>query len=44
MLTNIEHRFKNSSRFFSHPKHKLAIIKTLTLRNLTKKTLKIKSN
>jgi hypothetical protein len=37
MFTNMENRFKNTPRFLSHPKHKLAIIKTLTLRNLTKK-------
>jgi hypothetical protein len=38
----MEHRFKNTPRFLSHPKHKLAIIKTLTLRNLTKTPIKKK--
>jgi hypothetical protein len=41
-FTNMEHRFKNTQRFLSHPKHKLAIIKTLTLRNLTKTPIKKK--
>ncbi len=35
----MEHRFKNTTRFLSHPKHKLVIIKTLTLKNLTKKPI-----
>jgi hypothetical protein len=46
-FTNMEHRFKNTPRFLLHPKHKLVIIKTLTLRNVTKKPiflLKIKLN
>jgi hypothetical protein len=42
MLTNMEHRFKNTPRFLSRLKHKLAIMKTLTLRNLTKKPKIIK--
>jgi hypothetical protein len=39
MLTNMEHRFKNTPRFLSRPKHKRAIMKTLTLGNLTKKLI-----
>jgi hypothetical protein len=42
MFTNMEHRLKNTPRFLSHPKHKLAIIKTLTIKNLTKKSFKKK--
>jgi hypothetical protein len=36
----MEHKFKNTPRFLSHLKHKLAIIKTLTLRNVIKKPFK----
>ncbi len=38
----MEDRFKNTPRFLSCPKHKLAIMKTLTLRSLTIKQLKNK--